>query len=29
MYDEWKDREPVNQNELVISGMDNYQDQEV
>ena len=27
MYDEWKDREPVNQNELVISGMDNYQDQ--
>ena len=27
MYDEWKDREPVNQNELIISGKDNYLDQ--
>ena len=27
MYDEWKDREPINQNELIISGKDNYQDQ--
>ena len=27
MYDEWKDREPVNENELIISGKDNYEDE--
>ena len=27
MYEEWKDREPVNENELIVSGKDNYEDQ--